>query len=371
MIYLDNASTTKPLEEVVKEMNNVQSSFYGNPSSKHFFGEEIKKMVEESRSKVANLLSCKSSEIYFNSGSTEGINTVLRGYVEANIDRGNHIITTKVEHKAVLETCYYLENIGIDVTYLDVDKNGLIDIEELKSAIKEETLLVSVLWANNETGILQDIETIADIVSNTNSKLFVDATQAVGKMPISIVDTGIDILCFSGHKFHGPKGVGALYIKEGVSVLPLLYGGGQEKGFRSGTTNVPGIVGLAKACELVDLNDATSINVNKYLEEQLKSNFDCEIVGEKTNRSNYITNVLVKGLHSDVVISKLKKVLISSGSACTSRIVEPSHVLKNMGYSDEESFSSLRFSISKYTTVEEIDDALEELLSIIKIDKKL
>ncbi len=365
MIYLDNASTTKPSKEVINEMNDIQNSFYGNPSSKHYFGNEINKKVKESRQIISELINCKSSEIFFNAGSTEGINTILRGYIESNIDKGNHIITTKVEHKAVLETCKYLENIGVDVTFLDVDKNGLINIEELKPAIKEETILVSILWVNNETGIIQDIDSIAEVVSNTKSKLFVDATQAIGKIPVDLQELKIDMLCLSGHKFHGPKGIGALYIKEGISVSPLLHGGGQENSFRSGTTNVPGLVGLAKACASVELDNLTPIKVNRYLEQKLKINFDCIIIGEKVKRSSFITNVIINGIDADIVISKLKTVMISSGSACTSRIVEPSHVLKNMGYSDDESFSSLRFSISKYTTIEEIDEAIEELISII------
>ena len=365
MIYLDNASTTKPSEEVINEMNNIQGSFYGNPSSKHFFGNIINKKIEKSRQIISELINCKSSEIIFNSGSTEGINTILRGYVEANIEKGNHIITTKVEHKAVLETCKYLENIGIEVTYLDVDKNGLINIEDLESAIKEETLLVSILWVNNETGIIQDIDSIAELVSNTKSKLFVDATQAIGKVPIDVLESKIDMLCLSGHKFHGPKGIGALYIKEGISISPLMYGGGQENNFRSGTTNVPGLAGLAKACAEVDFDNLTPVNVHEYLEKKLKSNFDCTIIGEKVKRSDFITNVIINGIDADIVIRKLKTVMISSGSACTSRIVEPSHVLKNMGYSDDQSFSSLRFSISKYTTIEEIDLAIEELASVL------
>jgi cysteine desulfurase len=366
MLYLDNASTTKPSPEVTKEVIKCHQELFGNPSSKHYFGSIIEKKVEKSREKISNLINCDSSEIYFNSGSTEGINTVLRGYVEANIDTGNHIITTKVEHKAVLETCHYLENVGIDITYLDVDENGLIDIQELTTALKKETLLVSILWVNNETGVIQEINSIAEIVSKTNAKLFIDATQAIGKIPIDVVESKIDMLCISGHKFHGPKGIGAIYVKEGISITPLLHGGGQENGFRSGTTNVPGLAGLAKACELIDFSNINPKKINSYLEEKLKSNFNCQIIGENVNRSNYVSNVIIKGIDADIVISKLRKVMISSGSACTSRIVEPAHVLKNMGYSDEDSFSSLRFSISKYTTYEEVDKAIEELKNVIE-----
>lgn len=366
MIYLDNAATTKVSNEVISEMNVYHLSMYANASSKHVFGKEIKKTIDKSRGSIAELINCKESEIYFNSGATEGINMVLKGFVEANIEKGQHIVTTKVEHKATLETCSYLESIGIDVTYLDVDANGLIDIEELREAISEETLIVSVLWINNETGVIQDIESISDIVNRTEAKLFLDATQVVGKMPINVEQMDIDMLCMSAHKFHGPKGIGALYIKDGIEITPILYGGGQERGFRSGTTNTPGIIGLSKACELADTDSSEILEIRKYLEERLISIFDCRIIGDKANRSPYISNVIINGIDADVVIATLKETIISTGSACNSEIIEVSHVLKHMGISDEDAFGALRFSISKYTTNLEIDVAIEELEYINK-----
>ena len=365
MIYLDNASSTRVLEEVNNVITLCNLENYFNASSNHIGGRTVNHNIEQAREQVANLINSNDSEIVFNSGSTEGINTVLKGLVEANIERGNHIITTKVEHKAVLETCAYLENIGIDITYLDVDESGLISIEELKEAIREDTLLVSILWVNNETGVVQDIKRVGEIVLKTNAKLFVDSTQVVGKMKVDVKAMNIDMLCLSGHKFHGPKGIGALYISEGVKVAPLLYGGGQENSLRAGTYNVAGIVGLAKACEISVINDVIVKDVITYLEKKLKENFDCKVIGSSKNRSPYILNVIIKGVDSDVVIAKLKNTILSSGSACNSRIVEPSYVLQNMGYSDEDNFSSLRFSISRFTKIEEIDIAINDLKEVI------
>lgn len=367
MIYLDNAATTKVSEDVINEMINYYSIDYANSSSKHVFGKKAKNIIDKSRRKIADLVNCQPSNIYFNSGSTEGINTVLRGFVEANIEKGNHIITTKVEHKAVLEVCDYLESIGIDITYLSVNENGVINLKELEVSIRDETILVSILWVNNETGVIQDLNSISSIVNKSKAKLFVDATQAVGKIPVDIKLLDVDMLCLSAHKFHGPKGVGALYINEEINTKPLLYGGGQEKGFRSGTTNVPGVVGLAKACEIVNIDSSNVKNIMEYLEKCLLEKFDCEIVGVKAKRSPYISNILFKGVDADVVIEKLKNTIVSTGSACNSEIIEPSHVLKNMHIDDERSFGAIRFSISKYTTVDEIALAVEELGRVIDI----
>ena len=365
MIYLDNAATTRMSKDVLMSVNQCSVEYYSNPSSSHYYAKELTKLIEDARCKVAALIGGKPEEVSFNSGATEGINTILRGYVEANIEKGAHVITTKVEHKAVLATCDYLENIGLEVSYLDVDENGQVDIDQLKGSIRDDTLLVAMLWVNNETGVMQDIEEISRIVKGTGAKLFVDATQVAGKLPIDVEEMGVDLLCLSGHKFHGPKGVGAIYVKEGIKLAPLLYGGGQEEGLRSGTLNVSGIVGLGKACELSEVNNSEVITVMSYLEQSIKKNFDAYIIGENTRRSPYISNVVFKGADADIVIGKLKETMVSSGSACTSRIVEPSHVLTNMGLGQDESFSSLRFSISKYTTMEEIDKAIQELREVL------
>lgn len=371
MIYLDNAATTKVSEEVIHAMNDYHINVYGNPSSKHKFGRNVKTLIEKAKNHVSRLINCKESEVFFNSGATEGINTVLKGYVEANIDEGQHIITTQVEHKATLEACKYLENIGIEVTYLDVDANGLIDLEILKESIRSDTLLVSVLWVNNETGVIQDLESIGQIISSSNAKFFVDATQAVGKMPVDVEKFNIDMLCMSAHKFHGPKGVGALFIREGTVVKPLLHGGGQERGFRSGTSNSPGIIGLAKACEYANTDFSQITIIREYLESELTKLFECQIIGSRVERSPYISNIIIKGIDADVIIGKLDKTIISSGSACNSEIMEASHVLMSMGIPDEDGFSALRFSLSKYTTKDEISLALNELKQIIIHEKSI
>ncbi len=364
MIYLDNAATTKVSDEVLNEMIHYHINEYANASSDHFMGKKVKNIIDQSRLKVSDLINSDKNEIYFNSGSTEGINTAIRGYVEANLDKGQHIITTRVEHKAVLETCNYLETIGVEVTYLDVGPNGLIDLSDLEINLRPETLLVAILWVNNETGIIQKMDEISKIIHKHESKLFVDATQAIGKIAVNVKELNIDMLCLSGHKFHGPKGIGALYIKKDIKIKPLIYGGGQEKGMRSGTTNVPGIVGLAKACEISYSENSNMIKIQDYLEDSLLKKFDCEVIGKKVQRSPYISNIIFKGMDAEVVIGKLKQTIISTGSACTSEIYEPSHVLKNMGIEDDKAFGALRFSTSKYTTLNEINLAIIELEAI-------
>jgi len=366
MIYLDNAATTKVSQQVLDEVLKCHNVNYGNSSGKHIFGRKVKNYVEQSRKKVANLINSDQSEIYFTSGSTEGINTALRGFVEANIDKGNHIITTKVEHKAVLETCNYLESIGIDITYLDVDKNGVIDLQDLENSIKPETILTSILWVNNETGIIQDLESISGIVKKYNSKLFIDATQAVGKIPVDVKSLKIDLLCLSAHKFYGPKGIGALYVAKDITIKPLHYGGSQESSLRAGTTNAPGVLGLGKACEIAILNDPHVKKTMEYLEKSLLKSFNCEIVGANSNRSPYITNILFYGIDADVVVGKLNKTIVSTGSACSSEINEPSHVLKNMGINDQKAFGAIRFSLSNETMIKDIDLAILELEKVIK-----
>lgn len=365
MIYLDNASTTRINEKVAEAMFNSSLTDYGNSSSNHFYGKNISKKIDSARGEISKLINCSVGEVYFNSGATEGINTVFRGISEMDIDKGNHIVITKVEHKAVIETCKYLEDIGFDITYLDVDENGILDLEELKKSIKVSTILVGILMVNNETGVIQDMKAIGEIVKMSNAKLFVDATQAVGKIPVDINKLNIDLLCFSGHKLHGPKGIGVLYINEKVSLKPLLYGGGHEQGIRSGTLNTSSIIGISLACEVSIVNDKQVITLMSYLENRILNEFQCRIVASKALRSPYITNILFKNVDAELVISKLKSTVLSTGSACSSKLIEPSHVLTAMGISDDDSFGSLRFSISRFTTYEEIDLAIEELRSVI------
>lgn len=249
--YLDNASTTKLDSRVLEAMMPYFNEIYGNASSNHAFGKESFRAIEQSRKQVSELINANESEIIFTSGATESINLALKGYTEFNFDKGNHIITVKTEHKAVLSTCEYLESKGVEITYLDVNKEGLILIDDLKNAIRNDTILICIMYVNNETGVIQPINEIGSIAREKNITFFCDATQAIGKIEVDVERDNIDMLCFSAHKLNGPKGVGILYKKRGIELIPLLHGGGQENNLRAGTYNSPLIVGLGKACELV------------------------------------------------------------------------------------------------------------------------
>ena len=248
--YFDNASTTKVDSRVLEAMKPYFSEIYGNASSNHDFGKESKQAIELSRKQVSKLINCNESEIIFTSGATESINFAIKGFVESNFEKGNHIITVKTEHKAVLATCEYLETKGVEVTYLDVDKDGLISINDLKEAIRNDTFLICIMYVNNETGIIQPIKEIGSIAKANNITFFCDATQAVGKIKVDVIENNIDLLCYSGHKLNASKGVGILYKNKNIELTPLFHGGGQENGLRSGTENIPAIMGFAKACEL-------------------------------------------------------------------------------------------------------------------------
>lgn len=365
IIYLDNAATTKVDPRVVEAMLPYFTEHYGNAASKHIMGSNANKGVQKARESVAELIGCNSREIIFTSGATESINIALKGFATSNKEDGNHIITVKTEHNAVLDTCKYLETKGIDVTYLNVDKNGLINLDELKQSIKEETILVSVMFANNETGVIQPIKEIAEICHERNVYFMSDATQAVGKVNINVEEFGIDIMAFSGHKFHGPKGVGGLYIRRKrpfkVKLEPLQHGGGHEKGFRSGTLNVPGIVGLGKACELakteLKIYDTKVRKLRDDLEKKLLEINGSWINGDKNKRLPNILNIGFDGIDSDALLPGLNGIVISTGSACTSASIKPSHVLKTMGLSDKKAYSSLRFSLGKFNSFSDITRA--------------
>lgn len=333
--YLDNASTTPVDPRVLKEMLPYFSDFFGNASSQHEFGYKAKRAIEKSREQVANLINCFEDEIIFTSGATESINLALKGYVEANAYKGNHIITVKTEHKAVLNTCEYLETKGIEVTYLDVDKNGLIDLDELESNITKKTILISVMWVNNETGVIQPIKRIGEIAHSNNICFFTDATQAVGKIKVDLQENLIDMLCFSGHKLNGPKGIGVLFKKPEVSLTPLIHGGGQEKGLRGGTYNSPLIVGLGKACELV--NDEFEENLKNLLSQANKFSdyFEDNKIGEINFKNvptapHILSITLFNYEAEEFLIIKSKEFLASTGSACNAELIEPSHVLSEL-----------------------------------------
>ncbi|MFY8180849.1 MAG: cysteine desulfurase family protein [Flavobacterium sp.] len=369
-IYLDNASTTKVDERVLAEMLPYFTEIYGNASSNHDFGKQAKKAVEVSRKQVAELINSNESEIIFTSGATEAINMALKGYVDANYSKGNHLITLKTEHKAVLETCNYLEERGVEVTYLNVDKNGLISLDELKSAIRPDTLLICVMYVNNETGVIQPIREIGLLAKENDITFFCDATQAVGKITVDVDNDAIDMLSFSGHKLNGPKGIGALYKRKDIKLTPLMHGGGQENGLRAGTYNTPLIVGLGKACEIAKHELDTNIDILKknssYLIQELKKIDGAVIIGNVNLRIPAIIDVMLPSLNSDILISKESDFALSSGSACTSQIIESSHVLKAMEFSDNECNQTIRISINKETTELHINELIKKLKAEIK-----
>jgi cysteine desulfurase len=334
--YYDSAATTPVHEDVLKAMLPYFSEMFGNASSSHIYGKQAKLAIEKARHQVANIINAEDNEIYFTSGATEAINWALKGYLEANPEKGNHIITVKTEHKAVLNTCEYLESKGYDVTYLDVDKNGLISLDQLKSSIKPETSIISVMHVNNEIGIIQDIESIGLIAKESGVVFFCDATQAIGKVIVDVDRYNIDILCLSAHKFNGPKGIGALYIKNGITMTSLLHGGGQERGLRAGTSNTPLIVGLGEAARIAcqKLNG----NSNDFL---LKKNALIEYIEglnigtvNFNNRATapHILSITLNNMEAEeFLMIKTKEFVASTGSACNSSIIEESHVTKALG----------------------------------------
>ncbi|MES2138133.1 MAG: IscS subfamily cysteine desulfurase [Bacteroidota bacterium] len=366
-IYLDHNATTPVDKRVLETMLPYFTEKFGNASSRtHAFGWVADDAVKTAREQVAQLINCLAQEIVFTSGATEAINLAIKGVWENYQSKGKHIITIKTEHKAVLDTCKSLERKGAEVTYLSVDREGLIDLEELKNALRPQTILVAVMYANNETGVIQPIKQIADLVHANNSIFMCDATQAVGKINCDVEDDHIDLMCLSAHKFYGPKGVGALYVRRKnprVTLYPQIDGGGHERGLRSGTLNVTGIVGLGKACEIAqqEMWD-DSIRISKLrtkLEQHLCDIEHVFINGSTKHRLFNVTNITFQGVRSETLINKIPTIAVAMGSACTSAIAEPSHVLKAMGMSDEDSFSTVRFSLGKYTTEAEINEVIE------------
>lgn len=330
--YYDHASTT-PVDPRIKEaMLPYFDEIFGNASSDHIYGKQAKKAIDSAREHVAKLINANTKEIVFTSGATEAINLGIKGYVQSNKQIGNHIITVKTEHKAVLNTCEYLETTGTEVTYLGVDKNGLISLEELKEAIREDTLLICVMYVNNEIGVIQDINAIGKVAKENNIAFFCDATQAVGKIPVNVELSSIDLLCLSAHKFNGPKGIGGLYIKEGIKITPQIHGGSQENGLRAGTYNTPLIVGLGKACELGLLELESNYQKLKEKQVALEKHYQENKIGtincKEANRAPHIISISLNNMEAEeYLMLNAKEMAISTGSACNSSIVEDSHVL--------------------------------------------
>jgi cysteine desulfurase len=371
-IYLDNNATTKVDPEVVEAMLPYLTEYYGNPSSMHTFGGQVGKAVNKAREQMAALLGANESEIIFTSGGTEGDNAAIRAALLAQPDK-RHIVTTQVEHPAVLALCKQLENQGYTVTYLSVNGQGQLDLNELEASLTGNTALVSIMYANNETGVVFPIEQIGLRVKECGALFHVDAVQAVGKIPLDMKTSTIDMLTMSGHKIHAPKGVGALYVRRGTRFRPMLIGGGQERGRRSGTPNVPGIIALGKAAELelMHLEEATKRErkLRDKLEQAIISKIsDCEVNGGGSERLPNTTNIGFKYIEGEAILFGLNQygICASSGSACSSGSLEPSHVLRAMGLPYTILHGSIRFSLCRYTTEDEIDAVIAVMPGIIE-----
>lgn len=374
-VYLDYSATTPCDERVLETIVPYFSKSFGNASSRsHAFGWKAQTAVEGAQKAVASLISADPREIIFTSGSTESCNLALRGVYEMYASKGNHIITTATEHKAVLDTCRFLQKKGADITFLNVLNDGTIDLAVLEASIKPQTILIAIMYANNETGVIQPIKEIGAIARQHHVLFFSDATQAVGKVPVNVQEDAIDLLALSAHKMYGPKGVGALYIRRRdprVKLTPQITGGGQQNDVRSGTLNVPGIAGLGKACEICadelhnGLNDLK--HLRDHLQEQLLQIEASYLNGSKTNRLPNICNISFKSLSSSQLLSVLNKTLaVSSGSACTSGSLDPSYVLKAMGIEDGLARGAIRFSLGRFTTREEVDFAVQEVTKTVE-----
>lgn len=372
-IYLDYNATTPVDKRVMDAMLPYFSEKFGNAASKtHAAGWTAARAVDESRQQIANLIDADAQEIIFTSGATEAINLAIKGVYAAYASKGKHIITYATEHKAVLDTCAFLETQGAEITYLPVNHEGLPDLSLLEKSIREDTILVCAMFANNETGVLSPIKDIAHIVHNKKSILFCDATQATGKVMVDVNEEGIDLMCLSGHKMYGPKGVGALYVRRKnprVSLIPLIHGGGHERGLRSGTLNVTGIVGLGKACEIARdemWNDAEKLSkLRTFLEQSMLDLGNVFVNGSIKHRLAHVTNLAIGGIKAEKLISRLPNIALAMGSACTSALPEPSHVLKAMGR-EAMADSSIRVSLGRNTTQEEVGIAIKELIEAIK-----
>lgn len=373
-IYLDHNATTPCDPRVVEAMIPYFTNSFGNAASRnHSFGWQAEEAVDYAREQVAKLIGADPKEIIFTSGATEGDNLAIKGVFEMYASKGNHIITCNIEHKAVLDTCRHLEKEGAEITYLNVKPNGLIDLAELEAAIRPTTILIAIMYANNEIGTVMPMREISAIARKHGVLLFSDGVQAVGKIPVDVNKDGIDLMAFTAHKMYGPKGVGALYVRRKnprVKVTAQIDGGGHERGMRSGTLNVPGIVGFGKACEIclteMEADTARIIKLRDKLEQSLLKVEESYLNGDKEHRLPHVSNISFKYVEGEgLMMGFNKNIALSSGSACTSASLEPSYVLKALGLGDDLAHSSLRFGLGRYTTEEQIDYTIEQVTNTV------
>lgn len=371
-VYFDNSATTRIDEEVLREMMPFFKENYGNASSIYKLGRTSKKAIEESREKIAKAINANPEDIYFTAGGSESDNTIIKGIAHFNKNKGNHIVTSKIEHPAVLETCKQLEQEGFEVTYINVSNNGIIDLEELKKSITENTILISIMFANNEIGTIQPIKEIGEIARKHKIVFHTDAVQAIGSVPIDVKKLNIDSLSMSAHKFYGPKGIGALYVKNGIKFRKLIAGGHQEKDKRAGTENVAGIVGMGKAIEIATNNIAGhNEKIQKlrdyYISEIKEKIPNIKINGDLEKRLPGNANISFESIKGDSLLFNLdlKGICASSGSACSSGSIDPSHVLKAIKAPENFLNNSLRISIGKYNTKEEVDYLIKNLIEVV------
>ena len=374
-VYLDNSATTPMDPKVLDAMLPYFLDNFGNASSRsHLYGWTAEEAVDIAREKVASLIGAHPAEIVFTSGATESVNLAIKGAFENYKNVGNHIITCNTEHRAVLDTCEWIEKNGGEVTYLPVNSEGLINLDDLEKAIKKNTILISIMYANNETGTIQPIQEISRIAKNKKVLFFSDATQAVGKIPVNVEDDGIDMLSISAHKLYGPKGIGALYVRKKnpkVIIDSQIHGGGHEKNMRSGTLNVPGIVGFGKACELCENNLQNEIDSSRKLRDKLEREL-LKIEGSKVNgttgkRLPHITNISFEGMNGDnLLLEFCQEIALSRGSACSSVTTKPSYVLKALGLSDIHALGSFRISLGRFTTISEIEFSCKKMTEIVE-----
>ncbi len=378
LIYLDNAATTKTAPEVVEAMLPYFSEHYGNPSSIYGFAAANKDVITKSREEIASVIGAQSNEIYFTAGGSEADNWALKATVEAYGKKGKHIITSKIEHHAILHTCEYLQQQGVEITYLDVDENGVVDLEQLKASIREDTILISIMYANNEIGTIQPIREIGEIAHEHGILFHTDAVQAFGQIPIDVNECHIDMLSSSGHKLNGPKGIGFLYIRKGVKIRSFIHGGAQERKRRAGTENVPGIVGFGAAAERAKNTMRERMEKETELRDYLIARIEneipyCRLNGDRTKRLPNNVNFSFRFVEGEslLIMLDMKGICASSGSACTSGSLDPSHVLLAIGLPHEIAHGSLRMTLSEETTKEDLDFVVESLKEIVGTLRKM